>query len=97
MAKWASSTTLWLRGKLRNVKFLRASYHWLMVGKYRDGLRKLAHGGFVFLMAAMYFLLLTPYAIIRRYLPGGSLLRARSGWNPNPQTTADTNLFDRMI
>lgn len=96
MTRWTSGMAFWLRGKLRNVGFLRASYHWLMARKYRDWPRRLAHAVFVFLMAAMYFLLLTPYAIACRLLRR-SPLRSSGGWRHNPQTTADTGLFGRMV
>lgn len=86
----------WLRSKLRNVKFLRASYHWLIGKEYRGWPRKLAQAAFVFLMGALYFLLLTPYAITCRLLRR-SPLRSGGGWRHNPQTTADTGLFDRMV
>lgn len=97
MNQWTSKMTLWLRGRLGNVKFLRSSYHWLKGRNYRDGPRKLARWIFVFFMAVIYFLLLTPYAVLRRYLPGGSPLRPRSGWNRIQQTTTDTGLFERMV
>ena len=51
----------------------------------------------VVMLQAVYYLIVTPYALLRRVLFRQSLYRARSGWVANPQSTADRSLFDKLV
>ena len=87
----------WLRNQARKIGPLRTVYLWLKKPLAPQTASALRERSLVFLLQAVYYLLVSPYAIIRRLLFRRSLYRARSGWTPNRQTTADPDIYDKLV
>jgi hypothetical protein len=87
----------WLRERARKIDLLRAAVRWMRNPEAPEAARALRGAALVFLLKAIYYLFVTPYALVRRVLLRKSLYRAPSGWVANPQSTADRSLFDKLV
>ena len=87
----------WLRKRARKIGSLRDAYRWVQRQMMGPGSsRALREATVVFLLQVVYYGLVSPYAIIRRYLLGRSLLRTKAGWQPmirKPMTTGDKSIY----
>lgn len=87
----------WLRERARKIDPLRAAVHWVRNPRAPEGARALRKAALVVMLQAVYYLIVTPYALLRRVLFRKSLYGAPSGWVANPQSTSDRSLFDKLV